>query len=235
MPFFILQEPYSKLLTILARGDGKLYSSLHKAKIGDSFGQEMILELIENKIIYMVNSREKPIKEFEKQLIKKEYKDYKIEPKLFFYKPFFRFWFSIIHPSIDKYGYINKEKVLYFFNRYNKRLKSLIFEQLSIELLKEHFKDDKIVEVASFWDRFSEFDIYAKTANNKKIIGECKYTNRQLTKAQIVKLEKKISQSNLEYDFLALFSKSGFSNEINRLNRKNLLLFKLEDFNRLLK
>jgi len=233
LPFFVFDEVYSRFLTVIARGNAKVVSSLQKAKISESYGQEMIFELIENNILYIVNSREKPLKEYAKQLIKKEYKDYKIEPKLFFTKPFYRFWFSCVEPQ-RKNLVIDNKKVTESFAKYEGRLKSLVFEQISIELLKVKFSNDKIIEIASFWDRFSEFDIYATTKSGKKIVGECKYTNRPIIKSEIVKLIKKLEQSNLKSDYVALFSKSGFSHEIYKLKNNNILLFELEDFKKLL-
>jgi hypothetical protein len=235
LPFFILNDPFKKFLIKLAQGDGRLYSIFNKIGVGYSLGSDIVEELLNNDIIYIVNSRENPLKVYKKQLIKKELRNYTIEPKIYFKKPFFRFWFMFVEPYRDKQNKININKVLDNFNKNSYRLSSLAFEQLSIELLKDEFKNiDTLVEIASYWDRFSEFDIYSKTKSNKYILGECKYKNRPITKAELLKLKAKANNSNLKVDKFALFSKSGFSHELYKLDDKDLLLYELLDFKRLL-
>ncbi len=235
MPFFIFSDPFRKFLIKLAKSDGRLYSTLNKVGIGTSFGNEIVEELINSDIIYIVNSRENPLKSYAKQLIKKEYRSYTIEPKIYFKKPFYRFWFMFIEPYRDKQNGIDINRVLDSFKLNSYKLSSLVFEQLSIELLKDEFKSsDTLVEVASYWDRFSEFDIYSKTKSNRYILGECKYKNRPITKAELLKLKIKANNSNLKVDRFALFSKSGFSSELYKISDNNLLLFELKDFKKLL-
>ena len=216
----------------MAKGDGRLYSTLNKIGVGHTLGKDIIDELISNDIIYIVNSRESSLKKYSKQLIKKEFRNYSIEPKVYFKKPFFRFWFLLVEPyrELDK---IDVNRVISNIEEYKYRLSSLVFEQLSIELLKIEFKD-KITDISSYWDRYNEFDIYAKTNKGRYILGECKYKNRPITKAELVKLKIKAKQSNLIVDKLALFSKSGYSQELYKLKDDNLLLYELNDFNRIL-
>jgi hypothetical protein len=53
-------------------------------------------------------------------------------------------------------------------------------------------------------------------------------------KSELSKLKQKAEVSNLNVDIYALFSKNGFSKELLNGNRDNLLLFDLNDFERLL-
>jgi len=71
-----------------------------------------------------------------------------------------------------------------------------------------------MVTLGSYWDKNSEFDILAKSADGTVIIGECKYKNRKVSGNELHKLKQKIKQSNLKVDRFALFSKSGFSNSL---------------------
>ncbi len=230
MPFFIFDNPFRKFLIALAKSDGKLFALLNRVKVGEALGLEIVNELIESNIIYIVNSREKPFKVYNKQLIKKEYKNYTIEPKIYFTKPFFRFWFLFVEPYRDR-G-INIDMLLDNIKSREYLLSSLVFEQLSIELLKSNFNN--IVEISSYWDINSEFDIYAKLSNKEFILGECKYKNKPINRAELIKLKYKAVTSNLRVDRYALFSKSGFSNELKKLNSNDLLLYELEDFKRLI-
>ena len=205
----------------------------NKTGIGYSLGSDIVKELINNDIIYIVNSREIPLNRYNKHLIKKEFRHYTIEPKIYFKKPFIRFWFMFIE-SNRKSSNIDINKVLDSLNSNIYKLTSLTFEQLSIELLKKTFKKESLIEIASYWDRYSEFDIYSKTNKNRYILGECKYKNRPITKAQLIKLKTKAKQSKLKVDIYALFSKSGFSHELYKLKDKNLILFELKDFKNLI-
>ncbi len=234
LPFFILDDPFRKLLITLARGDARVDSIFNKISVGENFGNELIEELINTDIIYIKNSRESSLKAYPKQLIKKELRRYTIGSKLYFKKPFYRFWFAFVEPHRDKYGEIDIPKVIKSYKKYGYRLSSLLFEQLSLELLIENFNlINNKCNCGSYWDRYSEFDIYCQ-CNSGNIIGECKYTNRPVTKAELSKLRNKIIQSSLKYNKIALFSKSGFSQELIKLKKDNLLLYTLKDFNKII-
>jgi len=217
----------------LARGDARVDSIFNKISVGENFGNELVDELIASNIISIINSRENPIREYPKQLIKKELRSYTISSKLYFNKPFYRFWFAFVEPNRDIYGDIDIPKVIENYKKYGYRLSSLLFEQLSLELLISEFNlSDKKCHCGSYWDRYSEFDIYCQ-CKNANIIGECKYTNRPVTKSELTKLENKIMQSSLICSKVALFSKSGFSQELIKLKKDNLLLYTLEDLEKL--
>ncbi len=109
----------------------------------------------------------------------------------------------------------------------------MVFEQLSLELLKREFSNDSIsLTGASYWDRFSEFDIYAKSSSGIYILGECKYKGRAVTKLELNRLKEKATISNLTVDKYALFSKSGFTNELKK--DSSVLLYNLDSFKRLI-
>jgi hypothetical protein len=65
-------------------------------------------------------------------------------------------------------------------------------------------------------------------------LGECKYKNRKVCKSELSKLKQKAKISGIEVNRFALFSKNGFSNELVNSNSKDLLLFELNDFRKLL-
>jgi hypothetical protein len=232
LPFFVVDDPFRKFLIQIARGDGKIDNALKRVNIGQSFGEEIIKELIDSGILYIVNSREKPIKIYAKQLIKKELRAYTIQNKLRFTKPVYKFWFGFVEPLKDRYGNIDFERLYQNLIKHQNRLTYIVFETLSRELLKEYLGQSKL-DCSSYWDRFSEFDIYC-VDNSIKIVGECKYTSRPVTKAELAKLEAKIEQSALQTTAVALFSKSGFSSELAKSKSEKLLLFELSDYRLLL-
>ena len=235
LPFFLFEKPFRDFLIALAKSDGKIDSLFRRLKMGQSLGEEIVNELVSNGIIFKVESREPPFKLYPKQLVKKELRTYKIEAKLYFTRPFYRFWFAFIEPYFSKERKADMSNLLNNFTRERYRLSSAVFEDLSNVLLKLYFQErDPIIENGSLWNYHSEFDIYAKTKSGKVIIGECKYRNRPIAKSELIKLESKAEQSAIKVDIYTLFSKSGFSKEFEKSNQDNLLLFTLDEFKKLL-
>ncbi len=108
---------------------------------------------------------------------------------------------------------------------------SLFFEELSLELLQRRYQ--KIKSIGSYWDRKVELDILIELENGKKIVGECKWKNSKICRKTLTSLQKKCEIAGLKVEVFALFSKSGFSNELLKNRSPHILLFDLEDFKEL--
>ena len=232
-PSYLIEEPYRFLLVAIARGDGRLSNVFRKAKVGESLGLRLLNELVDLNIVELEESREPALKEYPNQKLEKSLRSYKIEPKIRFKQPFHRFWFGFVEPYHKELNQGDSKRFFENFAQHFSRLHSFVFEQLSQELLNIHF-NNKLIINGNYWDVHSEFDIWAKTQEGITILGECKYTNRRVCKSELSKLKQKAITSNLEVDIFALFSKSGFSNELKSSKDKNLLLFELKDFRGLL-
>ena len=232
-PSYLLEEPYRYLLIAIARGDGRLSNVFRKAKVGEALGLRLVDELLELDIIELEESRESPLKNHPNQKLEKALRSYKIESKIRFKVPFYRFWFGFVEPYFKDLESRKSQRFFENFEKHFSRLNSLVFEQLSNELLNIHYKNT-LIKDGSYWDKNSEFDILAKTKNGETIVAECKYKNRRVCKSEFSKLKHKALTSNLNADTFALFSKNGFSNELMSLDDKNLLLFELSDFRKLL-
>ncbi len=110
---------------------------------------------------------------------------------------------------------------------------SLSFEFLSQELLRKILSDEDIVQSGSFWTIDSEIDLFFKTIDGKIILGECKYKNTKICKSVLNSLQKKAKRLGLDVWRFALFSKSGFSNELTSIDNEGIMLFSLQDFKKL--
>ncbi len=184
--------------------------------------------MIKNRIVKKEYSREKPIKKSHpKQKLKKNLRKYRISHKIRFEKPFFRFWFRYIEPNINDLEENNFEKVLKLIQSDFENFVSLTYEELSNELIKDRFTN--ILSTGSYWDIKIELDILTALEDGKIVVGECKWKNSKICKKTLTSLQKKCKVANIEADFFALFSKSGFSNELLKNRDKNILLFDLED------
>ena len=230
-PSYLTQKPYRDVLIAIAKGDGRVSNILKRTTIYDSITKDIIYELIELDILKEEYSREQPLKRHPKQKLKKELRGYKIESKIRFVEPFYRFWFGFIEPfryEIEDNFYDN---FIQYFDLHHNRLMSLVFEQLSNEIINNKFET---ISSGSYWNRDSEFDILAITKEKKIVIGECKYKNRKICKNELTKLQYKTTQNGINTNYYALFSKNGFSKELIKSKDKNLLLYSINDFKRLL-
>lgn len=226
---------YHALLSGIALGDRRTHSAFKRARVSEETGKAAIRYLCQSGIIELEPSREiPPQKVHPNQKFKKEIEKHRISDKLHFTSPFLRFWFSFVSPlykgiEVGKYDEVKAR----FANR-DQGYSSLVFENLSIELLKQSFDDDPVVEVGSYWDRQVEIDILARTRSGKVIVGECKYTNTKVNKSELSKLREKCSLAGFEPDITVLFAKRGFSNELLSLKGEHLRLFSLKHFKKLL-
>jgi len=234
-PSYLLESPYREILIAVARGDGKLYSVLRKSKLSESAGQKIIDELVALDILKIEYSRESPLKNHPKHKLPKDMRAYRVQDKLRFKQPFMRFWFGFVTYYREDLSRGKGEKFLENFTQHYERLRSLVYEQLSNNLLLEYYKDRSLIlSSGSYWDVYNEFDILAVTKDKKVILGECKYKERKVCKNELTKLKMKASESGIKVDTYALFSKSGFSNELLSMKDDNLLLFDLNDLKKLL-
>ncbi len=234
-PSYLIDTPYRELLVAVARGDGKFYSVLRKAKLSESAGEEIVKELISLGVLKVEYSRESPLKVHPKHKLPKEQRAYRIQDKLRFTQPFMRFWFGFVTYYRKDLALGAGSKFLENFEKHYERLRALVYGQLCDDLLLKHYEDkESIISSGSYWNIYSEFDILAVTKSKKIILGECKYKDRTVCKNELTKLKQKAAESGIKVDVYALFSKSGFSKELLGMKDENLLLFDLNDLKVLL-
>ena len=234
-PSYLLEKPYVNVLEAVAKGDGKLYSVLRKAKLSEGVGEHIIAELVSLNVLYIEHSRESPLRIHPKHKLPKEQRAYRIQDKLRFSQPFMRFWFGFVTYYKQDLLLGIDSKFLENFEKHYERLRSLVYEQLSNNLLIKYYENkEEIISSGSYWNIYSEFDILAVTKSKKIILGECKYKDRTVCKNELTKLKQKAVESGLKVDVYVLFSKSGFSKELLGMKDEKLLLFDLNDLQVLL-
>lgn len=229
-PSYLLDKPYVDILMAVALGDGKYFSVLKRAKIGENIGKKIINELVDLNILIIEKSREAPLRTHPKNKLKKALRSYRIQDKLRFRKPYFRFWFGFVQKYYLELSKGQSGKFLENFKQHNERLYSLVYEQLCDVFLTHYYTaKSPIIKSGSYWDRHSEFDILAQTQNKQILLAECKCKERKICKNELGKLKLKALQSNIKVDMYILFSKNGFSKELLNTQEKNLLLFDFYD------
>lgn len=228
-----MQHDLETLLFRIAIGDRKSHS-IYKNDISQPRGRELYKRLFAQRIITKEYSREAPLPKVPGRFLKKELRRYKIEDKILFEKNFTRFWFTFVMPNEEAIARGDFRSVLAQIDRELDKYISFTFENLSNLLIQQKLENEIITESGSYWDKDIELDLFAKTASGKVIAGECKWKNQRISRNILNKLEKKCEVGHLKVDYYALFSKSGFSNELLKHKADNLLLFESRDFETLL-
>jgi len=230
-PAYLCESPYREILIAVARGDGKLSNVFRRSHMGEGLGGEMISELVELGILHIEQSRQAPLRIHPKHTIKKQLRGYRIQHKVRFVKPFYRFWFGFVEPFRSSLSRGDGSRFVENFAQHRDRAVSLVFEQLSNILLQQKYQaKDPLVSMGGFWDHHSEFDLLSITRSGKIILGECKYTSRSVCKNELKKLKEKATISGLRVDYFVLLSKNGFSKELLSTRDKSLLLFDMSEF-----
>jgi hypothetical protein len=145
-----------------------------------------------------------------------------------------RFWFAFVSPLFKGIRDGDYKEVKTRFENREREFIQLTYIELSHEFLKQNFKEDKIVEIGTYWDRDTELDIYATTASGKTVVGSCKYTKAKVKKSELTKLQEACVTAKIEADIFVLFSKKGFSSEFRSLKSESIKLFTLKHFKSLL-
>ena len=232
-----LSDPLSKrLLRALAVGDRRIFSAFNKAGLNNGNGGATLNFLQESGLIQMEYSREKhPREENPKAKLKRRDARHRISHKVLFTHPFVRFWFYFITPHKKSILEGDFSQVLADIDAHRHSYTSLVFEELSEVLLNYHLQDTQILSSGSYWDANIEIDILTITQNEKVYVSECKWKNHKVNKKELHKLKEKCQRLEIEPDKIILFSKRGFSKELENLSGPELSLYKTEDFKILVK
>ncbi len=207
-------EKYHKLLSASALGDRRTNSSFKRASFSFDDGMDLVEELRDMDVISLERCCE----------------DVYVSDKILFHSPFLRFWFAFVSPIFKS---IRDRDYKEFYEIYSNRkaeFTQLIFSQLSHELIKHRFSQQKIYNIGRYWDDDREIELVAKTKAGKKIVGVCKYSDKKLNKSDLTKLQESCEKATIKADVYALFAKKGFSNELKTMKSETLLLFTCRNF-----
>lgn len=236
LPPISLTNENRKMLYAVAMSDGKTINVFKRARLSRAKGIAAYQILNQTGVLEKQISQEPPLIIPSRQKKKKLQRRYTTEAKIEFTYPIYRFWYTFVEPHLKE---IEQENYDLFFKSLQTsfdRYVSFTFEELSNALIKQIFeKRDPVLKKGAYWDTYNEFDLFAKTKNNRIIIGECKWKRSKVCKSIVSKLKSKCEKSGLTPDYFAIFSKSGFSKELKNLNDPTLLCFELKDFEKLLR
>jgi len=220
------QEIHHKILTALAMGDRREHSAFKKAQVDRNNGEDSIDFLIEEGVLILDKSVEKPLKDHEK-----------VSNKLLFTQPFMRFWFALVSPMYKSIKANEYDEVKNRWLDMKSEFTNLIYQQLFLELIKKSFNaqsEDPIIQIGSYWDTKVEIDLLAKTKSGKFLAGACKFSKAKAKKSELSKLKESCVQAELNIESYVLFSKNNFSTELKKEKGNTLQLFSLKNLGHLL-
>jgi len=223
------------LLQAAAKGDRRIHSACRRAHLSEAKGGELIDHLRRIGILDIEISREAPPEKLHpKQKLKREVARHRISHKLRFRSPFLRFWFRFVSPQHRRIEQGDYESVLDRFSEQDTAFTGLVFEEVSQLYLRHRLGDDPYLRCGSYWDRQIELDILARAPDGGFIVGECKWTNTNVNKGELQKLQEKCTLVGLEPEQIWLFAKRGFSNELEAMRSDTLVLVRAEEIKALL-
>lgn len=223
-------EVIKMALIKLARSDRKKFS-VNKI-LPQNMTNRVYAKLFSKDFLVLEKSQEKPRVKNKRQILKKSERAYKIEDKIHFNSHFSRFWFRFIEPNLSLLKEGRSEEILELIRREFDEYASLGFELLSGELMAKKLGLDGIL-LSSFWSKNIELDMLF-SINGKIIVGEAKYKERKICKNVLNLVLHKCERLGIKPDIVALFSKSGFSNELLGLKDERLRLYEIKDYEELL-
>ncbi|MCY7008510.1 ATP-binding protein [Fusobacterium simiae] len=136
---------------------------------------------------------------------------------------YLKFWFSYVYPY---QSYLEIENLTYVKNKIENEFDlyvSKVYENLARESIWENTLFP-LFKVGRWWDKNTEIDIVGLGEDNKIIFGECKYSKKQVGLSILSELKEKskkvIWNNDKREEYFILFSKSGFSEDLIELSKK---------------
>lgn len=219
-----LREPaiYFSILKAIAFGRTRLNEIVQETGISDPHKVNKYLSVLRE---LRIVKREIPIT---------ENKPHKSRKGIYLLNdPFFRFWFRYVLPHMSyleegDLGFVWQEKIKPSLDSFT----GFTFEDICLQRLKNLNRKNRLPfkarSIGRWWNNKEEIDIVAYDDQQSFIFGECKWKNKKVGLNELYNLERKADNFfNIKQKYFALFSKSGFSEELKNLSsqRKDILLF----------
>jgi len=207
---------YHMVLNIIALGVNHEKDVLKKAKVGKEKGEEAIDYLVSKSLIKFDLSVEKPLNEGGGK-----------SDRVLFDLPFMRFWFAMISPNYQSIAEGNYDEFAQKWHKVKDNFSVLLSNLLLLDLVKETFneknKEDPIEKIGSYYDKKVEVDILARRKSGAMIAGACKYSPDPAKSNMMHTLIEKCAKAELEISDYVLFSKNGFTPEVEVFKEKEVI------------
>ncbi|HIQ46774.1 MAG TPA: ATPase [Sulfurovum sp.] len=218
---------YHMMLTIIALGVNHENDVFKKAKVGRDKGEEAIDYLVSKSLIKFDLSVEEPLKEEGGK-----------SDRILFDLPFMRFWFAMVSPNYQSISQKNYDEFRQKWQKQRDNFSILWSNILLLDLVQESFnekcKEDPIVKIGSYYDKKTEIAILTKRKSGSMIAGASKYSKDAGKINMMHTLIEKCEKAELDIGDYVLFSKNGFTPEVEALKEKEVTLLTQKDLSVLL-
>ena len=218
---------YHMLLSIIALGESHEDAVFKKGRVGRDKGEEAMDYLEMKSLLKFDTSVEKPLKSSDGK-----------SDRLLFELPFMRFWFAVISPnykSISKGDFSEfEQKWQLLRDNFSILLSNLLVLELVKQSVATKFADDPIVSIGSYYDKHVQIEILAKRKSGKMLAGECKYSKKEAKINMLNTLKEKCQKAELNIADYVLFSKNGFSSEVEQMKDAEVTLLSHDHLSSLL-
>ncbi|MFN3740149.1 MAG: ATP-binding protein [Thermodesulfovibrionales bacterium] len=197
--------------------------ALNKNKVSEIVNETGLPKGILHKYLFILEDLhiiQKEVPVTEKNPLKSRKGIYKLQDQ------FFKFWFKYILPNK---GNIEEGKVDFVLKKIKGDLHLLLaenYEKVAQEIIRDY--EDRffpIIKIGRWWDRKEEIDIVALNEEENKILfGEVKWSSKPVGTDIYYNLKEKArkveSKSDKRYEYFCLFSKSGFTEDMIKVAKK---------------
>lgn len=201
---------YFSILETIASGEHKIGNIANKLGKNVQNITSFISKLIELDILY----KDIPITEINPAKSKKG---------LYFIKDnFFRFWFNYVLPYKSQLEMGNHSFVLKKIKENFSGFVATNYEDLAIEYILNNYD---VLKCGRWWSKNQEIDAIG-IGTDYLIVAECKYSNKKVGVDILYALQDKVKyiDSKLPVKKYLLFSKSGFTDELKKLESREVVL-----------
>ncbi len=218
---------YHMLLSTVALGMEHEPDAFKRARVGRDRGEEAIDYLEKKSLLKFDLSAIQPTKESNEK-----------SDRLIFELPFMRFWFAMISPN---YKSVSQGDFSEFEQKWHKLrgnfsilLSNLLVRELVRQSFVEKFADDPIVSIGSYYDKQVQIEVLAIRKSGKMLAGVCKYSKDEAKINMPNSLKEKCQKAELNIADYVLFSKNGFSQEVEQMRDTDLTLMSHDHLSSLL-
>jgi len=208
---------YHMLLSIIALGESHEDAVFKKGRVGRDKGEEAMDYLEMKSLLRFDSSVEKPLKSADG-----------MSDRVYFELPFMRFWFAVVSPYYKSVSEGDFSEFEQKWSTLKDNFSILLSNFLVLELVKENsttkFANDPIVSIGSYYDKQVQIEILAKRKSGKMLAGECKYSQKPAKINMINTLKEKCQKVELDVADYVLFSKNGFSSEVEQMKDADITL-----------
>ena len=219
---------YHRLLSIIAHGVEYEEEAFKKARVGKDRGKDAI-DYLEMKSLLKFDLSVKEPKD----------KSARKSDRVLFNLPFMRFWFAFISPN---YQGVSSGDFSEFFQKWQQAkgnfhilLSNLLMRELVVQSFSKDIADDAIESIGSYYDKSTYIELVATKESGKVLAGACKYSKEPAKANMLETLKSKCKSAELDVSEYILFSKNGFTDEVEKNKGENIKLLSTTQLPSLLK